>query len=1256
MIQGDFRMKRRLLHFCFTCIAVLLLLAQLTGTVQAEATAQNAWDFGLAHTQNNETVAPSDLMQRLFGITVSTEEKDYLNRLSGFSFTYNDSIPDSVIATDYNGEKGELTVTAQPYSYTASNGTTVKWVPEQAELDGQSVSFDQNGVCCFRGLFNSEDFDIRVRFSWECAPSAEASEQLLNLAYKEGSKQLAVLREYRAQLAAFKAAKEAYDAYVSYLKAVDDYQQYLADCVAYDAAVLLYEQYEKDYAEYSRILQAYEDWRQYYAYQDFLITGLEQYNAYLAYVKQVEKVTAKLRVLEVLFEADSHGWQLYASLMGNTVTAVVDRKAELVSAGCSAKDIDAAGEATVELRKLMRGYADLRKAEYASEHDKTAALYAYYTANYKAIRDTYKKLYTALNTMYTQNPLVSTALESEGKLAHFQQFMGQLYITTTCLDDTVKQSDGWTISKNPLYSVVEEIHRVTDTNAANPTGVSMPETEVPAVQNVEPIDEPTVDDPIHKPTEPPFVEKPTEPTVVQNPDDSPKPDYAEDPGDAPREPQMDPTLRALADAVENENLQLRNVNDYSASMTLSAELLRRVSIENKKVITFYDHDRKTVLDQQIVEYGTRFVYGGIDVSSKIDAQYTYKFYRWEFADGTAPLNLVATSDMTLYAKYNTTVRFYDVTWIVDGVTVVERYAYNTKVLPIPPAALHIDRAPDFGYTYEFLGWDKPIVPVTGEVTYKGSMRAIPKLFTVTWVLEDREVQAQFPYGSMPIFTGETEYASEFYRYRFLAWAEPLVPIGGDAIYHAHYEKTPLVVSDAGELMRVVQSDDAFTVFCTVEKINLLEAAKSAANAKKRLVFVWDSISVTVQAEDVSALLNGSCRKIAVIRTEIGAKGQVFRISYFNSKNALLPNAGVPVTVQTLSTSAGLPTAGHYQSGEAWISFGQEPIELLDSCLIRVASLHRLQVASVANCNLSLLPEMAEQGALIDLRLGCKFGYEVSSAKVTLADGTQLPLKQLTFEMPNEAVSIELTVTQIVYRVTFVSDGVILDVREYLLGEAIIIPDDPFKASDGEYDYTFAGWSKDATLAIGDDRAPIYEAIFTATPITTEDPYQSGHNNNMFFSVVLPILLVIAVLIAVWVMIVRRMRRNTKQKTAQKANVTRLRTVTTQADPARGTKTVTKVGVAVEKKPAKAKKKKTAGMNATHFSHLSKAWKKLSGQIAAGILFLKSRKKAQDAPEIVELLQPDVSIENTVSVTKPIDQAEKRPTLDMEPTNEEKTSE
>ena len=111
-----------------------------------------------------------------------------------------------------------------------------------------------------------------------------------------------------------------------------------------------------------------------------------------------------------------------------------------------------------------------------------------------------------------------TKLDLEGKLAHYQQFVGQLYITASVLDDGFKQDVNWTIGKRKLYDVVEECHRVADDRTADPTGITVP-AEVPPVEEIAPVEKPTFDQPQVEPKAPtPVIPEPVQPTPVTDPD------------------------------------------------------------------------------------------------------------------------------------------------------------------------------------------------------------------------------------------------------------------------------------------------------------------------------------------------------------------------------------------------------------------------------------------------------------------------------------------------------------------------------------------------------------------------------------------------------------------------------------------------------------------------------------------------------------------------------------------------------------------
>lgn len=1110
-----FRQKRRLQHTVIFCAALMLCAATLCGSVFATAgEGTDPFDYGKSGMTSNETMDALTLFEAVFGVVTDPDERAYLDALCTLSLTYNSAIPDSTVSTYYDKDGGALDVSLSAYRFTASNGATVSWIPVEARIEDRVMAFTlADGVysCRFEELYEigTGNFDIEVDFEWTAKLPEDAAEQLLNAAFYAGSEALEPILKYESAYAVYKDRLEKYLTYQAYLEAVQAYADYQTAMAQYESDKQAYDAYLELHKDYAEKLAAYEAWQHYYAYQDFLKNDLENYNAYLTYQGQVEKVTKKLSVIESLFVADSHGWQLYASLMGGTVSFVLEEAQikKLITAGCNANDVNAAGEATRALRVLMKGYADLRDAEYASEHERLTALYTYYTAHYEELRDGFSKLYGALKAL-CGNSIVTTAAESEGKLEHLKQFVGQLYITTICLDDGRTWLSNWSVCEYKLEEVVEEIHRLTDFNNAAPGSVTMPETEVPVVEKVEPIDEPTVEYVKDKPEAPsPVVKEPIQPTEVKDPSLGTVPDEAEHPGDAPTEPQIDSRLRALADKVLSGSLTARKLADYPRTLTLKETVTRLVAIDNRKTVTFLGVDGKTVLDRQVVEYGSKVYYKGADTALESDAQYSYVFLGWIQADGSAS-DFIADEDLTLYANYNKLLRHYSVTWILDGKSVTtHNVAYGT----VPKSPFDVNKAPDEHYSYAFSGWylkgetePTEIPPVTGDVTYTGSIKAIPKLFTVTWELGDRTVTQQVAYGSYPKFEGEVTRAPDACSYTFVGWDRPLEAVAGDVTYTARYSETKLATNIDGTVAEVIHTDGRVTVLCTQARVDIREAAHFAQEAGKALTLQWERFSVTLEEDGLNAFLASHCRQIKIVEEREEAYGTVYTFGYCNNLGTVQA-VEIPATLSAVADESGNARAFFLANGNEWIAPEGNAVKISCGATLRVSDVYAIQVGAVTGCNLSTLPSKVAAGSTVDLRLGCVFGYEISAARVTLADGSEVAVSDdLTFVMPLGDVSITLTVSRIVYHVTFVSDGVAVSEADYFLGDPIVIPPDPTKASDGVYDYVFMGWSQDATLAMGDERNPIYEAVYSATPVLNYDPYGSGNNNNVFMTVVLPI--------------------------------------------------------------------------------------------------------------------------------------------------------
>ncbi len=180
--------------------------------------------------------------------------------------------------------------------------------------------------------------------------------------------------------------------------------------------------------------------------------------------EMVEVIIPKLSMFESIFKKDSRGWCMYNDIMGEAVTAALDKQDLLIAGGCNAADIHLAGQATENLRVLLKGYNDLRVQTWSSEYEKNKALYNYYSENYEALTENFCNLYRTLKGLY-ENAAVSNFIGLKGKTAHYRQLVGHLFVVSTALDQNVyRDEDAWRIDRKTLREVIEDVHYFPDGN------------------------------------------------------------------------------------------------------------------------------------------------------------------------------------------------------------------------------------------------------------------------------------------------------------------------------------------------------------------------------------------------------------------------------------------------------------------------------------------------------------------------------------------------------------------------------------------------------------------------------------------------------------------------------------------------------------------------------------------------------------------------------------------------------------------------
>ena len=1041
-------------------------------------------------------------------------EKLYLEA-TDVQFTYTAFVPESCINTQYDSERGVLYATLTPYTYHAANGTDVTWIPKQLIFKGKSYSLiESEGVyyTTVTGCYENGDFQMQVEYTWQVELPLEVISLLRQEAYQTGSAALAVMQKYRQELAEYERLVEIKNQWDAYAKWEEDYANYVIQKAIYDELKVKYDAYMVEYNAYQAIADAYQQWQDYFAQEEAYKANQEPYAEYANYYKQYKAAVDKLAMFESIFVTEPRGWCMYNDIMGNAVTEVLGKQDLLIAGGCNAADIHLAGEATENLRVLLKGYADLRNAKWNSDHDKYKALYTYYTQNYDALTQNFCNLYRTLKGLY-ENSAVSNYIGLKGKALHYRQLVGHLFVISTALDTaSTRNEDSWRIDRKKLMDVIDAVHYFPDGDWA-PGTTAFPETEVLYVERVEEPVKPTVQNPGVMPSNPPDeVKNPGEaPAVVENPANTPRPQEPQPIGQKPQEPVYSDAVVQLYKDIENGQLKPYSGEIQAETLTLTQIVDRTVSIKNVKTVTLYRPDGG-IYQQIQVESGK-----GIDMPEPYPFDdsdgYIYVWLRWACmlpnGDYANPNLDCITENISLYPIYRATPKLYTVIWMIDNIPYVTLCYYGV----VPDPSLYISKYPyqDAFHEYTFSGWDHEIEPVKGNTVYTGYTIKTPRTFQVTWVIENgnRVITQEWEYNQIPTLEMESFYLTSTSKFTFWKWDRAIAPVTRDVTYTAKYKETHLAYASSDNVYEIIDTETEMIILATKHSVNMAEAARLADELGKKLTVRWEGkLSVTLEGEELKNYINGGCLPLLLTTQEEGYE-TYYTLEYFNLAGN---TSGLPKATVRFETNraGGRENVFDVQTADGWQALTNATLVADGNFVVRCRVAYSVAPQANEFCNVAQIGNKAVVGEWVSLNLNCVYGYKIVGATVKDASGAEIALDGLSFQMPASTVSIVLHVERIVYNVTFMVDGKIWHSAQYHAGDEILLPADPTKATEGEYSYTFTGWGNVPALATGENVNLVFEASWVKSQIVND--YDSGHNNNVLFGVILPCVIAAGVLV------------------------------------------------------------------------------------------------------------------------------------------------
>ncbi len=258
------------------------------------------------------------------------------------------------------------------------------------------------------------------------------------------------------------------------------------------------------------------------------------------------------------------------------------------------------------------------------------------------------------------------------------------------------------------------------------------------------------------------------------------------------------TLNPVEGKVNTYTVSYSLANDgatwLATSGTFGGEVVWTVSTYT---VVWYNEDGTTVLDTQVLPYGSTPVYAGDKTTEELaaaknDAQYTWTFGGWAANDKVAEDDTI-TGAATYTATYTSEVNKYTVTFKNEDGTVLDTQTIEYgkgATAPTDPT-----KASSNTENFTFAGWDVAFDNIVKDTVVTATYTASTRYYTVTFVNEDgTELQkiTNLKYEDLPEYTGATptKAADNTYTYTFESWDKEIVKVTEDnVVYEATYTST-----------------------------------------------------------------------------------------------------------------------------------------------------------------------------------------------------------------------------------------------------------------------------------------------------------------------------------------------------------------------------------------------------------------------------------------------------------------------------------
>ena len=492
-------------------------------------------------------------------------------------------------------------------------------------------------------------------------------------------------------------------------------------------------------------------------------------------------------------------------------------------------------------------------------------------------------------------------------------------------------------------------------------------------------------------------------------------------------------------------------NPRDITLTVDAKYVA-VFAKQKYLITFYDEDSVTVLDQRKWNYGD--VPSCVSPAKADDANYSYRFDKWQ--PDIAPVS----QDTSYYATYEATKlpssQSYTITWLNEDGSQIDQTTVEYGVVPT-----HADptKQSTAEYTYTFSGWTPEVVAVTADATYKATFTAKKNSYTITWLNEDGSLidKTTVEYGVVPTHADPTKQATAEYTYTFAGWTPEVVAVTADATYQATFTATKNSYT-----ITWLNEDGSQIDKTTVEYGVVPTHADPTKQSTAEYTYTFSGWTPEVVAVTSDATYQAT----------FTAKKNSYIITWLNEDGSQIDQTTVEYgVVPTHADPTKQATAEYTYTFAGWTPE-----------VVAVTADATYQATFTATKNSYTITWLNEDGSQID-KTTVEYGVVP-----THADPTKQATAEYTYTFAGWTPEVVAVTSDATYKATFTAkknsytitwlneDGSQIDQTTVEYG---VVPThaDPTKQSTAEYTYTFSGWTPEVVAVTSD---ATYQATFTAT--------------------------------------------------------------------------------------------------------------------------------------------------------------------------------